>query len=147
MEESLEPEIERTLDSIIRKNKEADESLKVAARSMKNQDLKVLFMSLADQCAKFAGDLQRELGREDSSGPEGVREDDEELGAYDEASVVSACEAIEGKVQKSYEEALKKNLPFDVRSALERQYMEVKTAHEFLQDIERAIKDYEHDSF
>ena len=56
----------------------------------------------------------------------------------DEAAVLAECERGEDAAKRAYEAALKKDLPLDVRSIVERQYQGVKQNHDRVRDLRNA---------
>ena len=57
----------------------------------------------------------------------------------DEAAVLAECERGEDVAKKTYEEALGKDLPADVRSMVERQYQGVRQHHDRVRQIRGAV--------
>ena len=56
----------------------------------------------------------------------------------DENAVISECERGEDSAVSNYKDALNADLPADVRSIVERQYTQVKEAHDRIRALERA---------
>jgi uncharacterized protein (TIGR02284 family) len=55
----------------------------------------------------------------------------------DEGAVISECERGEDSAVKSYEDALKNNLPADVQMIVKRQFSQVKEAHDHFRSLEK----------
>jgi uncharacterized protein (TIGR02284 family) len=57
----------------------------------------------------------------------------------DEAAVLAECERGEDVAKTAYEDALKKDLPADVRSMIEREYEGVKQHHDRVRQLRNAV--------
>jgi uncharacterized protein (TIGR02284 family) len=58
------------------------------------------------------------------------------LTGKDDRAIITECERGEDSSVKNYEEALKKNLPADVYVLVNRQYNEIKQAHDRIRSLE-----------
>ena len=137
-----------TLNNLIETCKDAQEGFRQAAEGVKNSELKTLFHAYSTQRAQFAGELQNEVRRLGGD-PEKTSST---LGALhrgwiniksavtgeDEGAVISECERGEDSAVRNYEDALRGELPNDLRSLIERQFTEVKAAHDRIRTLERA---------
>jgi uncharacterized protein (TIGR02284 family) len=56
----------------------------------------------------------------------------------DDHAVLAECESGEDTAKRAYEAALKKDLPADVRTIVERQYQGVKENHDRIRDLRNA---------
>jgi uncharacterized protein (TIGR02284 family) len=56
----------------------------------------------------------------------------------DEGAIISECERGEDVAKRNYQHALEQTLPSDVRLLIERQYMQVKDAHDHVRSLEKA---------
>jgi uncharacterized protein (TIGR02284 family) len=56
----------------------------------------------------------------------------------DEGAIISECERGEDSAVKAYEEALKNNLQGDVKMLVERQFSQVKEAHDLVRSLEKS---------
>lgn len=138
-----------TLNNLIETCKDGQEGFQTAADGVKNSELKTLFHTYSQQRAQFAGELQKEVGR--------LGGDPEKTGSLaatlhrgwidikvavtgeDEGAVISECERGEDSAVKNYGDALAdENLPGDVRSIVERQFAQVKEAHDRIRSLEKA---------
>ena len=138
-----------TLNNLIETCKDAQGGFQAAAEGVKNNDLKTLFHNYAQQRAQFAGELQAEVRR--------LGGDPEQTGSLaaklhhgwiniksavtgeDENAVISECERGEDYSVGNYEDALRdEHLPADLRSIIERQFMQIKEAHNRIRSLERA---------
>ena len=137
-----------TLNNLIETCKDGQDGFQTAADGVKNSELKTLFHTYSRQRAQFAGELQGEVRR--------LGGDPEKTGSVaatlhrgwiniksavtgeDEAAVISECERGEDSAVKNYQDAINAGLPADVRAIVERQYTEVKEAHDRIRALERA---------
>ncbi len=138
-----------TLNNLIETCKDGQEGFQTAADGVKNSELKTLFHTYSQQRAQFAGELQSEVGR--------LGGDPEKTGSLaaslhrgwidiksavtgeDEGAVIAECERGEDSAVKNYNDALAdQNLPGDIRSIVERQFAQVKEAHDRIRSLEKA---------
>ncbi|SDS71312.1 conserved hypothetical protein [Halopseudomonas xinjiangensis] len=140
-----------TLNNLIETSKDGEAGFKDCAEDIQRQDLKSLFTSRAQECAKAAAELQAivvQLGGdpEDSTSMSGdmhrrwVDIKAAVTGKSDEA-VLSECERGEDVAKKNYKQALEKDLPPEIRAVVQRQYDGVLRNHDqvkALRDSERA---------
>ncbi|HEX8775854.1 MAG TPA: PA2169 family four-helix-bundle protein [Pyrinomonadaceae bacterium] len=138
-----------TLNNLIETCKDGQNGFQAAADGVKNNDLKTLFHTYSRQRAEFAGELQAEVGR--------LGGDAEKTGSLaaslhrgwidiksavtgeDENAVISECERGEDSAVRNYEDALREqDLPADVRAIVERQFAQIKEAHDRIRSLERA---------
>lgn len=141
-------EVIATLNNLIETCRDGQEGFKAAAEGVQSAELKELFYAYSRQRAGFAGELQDEVRRlggeaEDSGstsaaihrGWMGLRA---ALSGGDEGAVVSECERGEDAALAGYRAALRTDMPANIRSMVERQFAEVKEAHERVRSLERA---------
>jgi uncharacterized protein (TIGR02284 family) len=137
-----------TLNNLIETCKDGQNGFQTAAEGVKNSELKMLFHTYSQQRAQFAGELQEEVRR--------LGGDPEKTGSVaatlhrgwidiksavtgeDENAVISECERGEDSAVKNYQDAINAGLPGDVRSIVERQYTQVKEAHDRIRALEKA---------
>jgi uncharacterized protein (TIGR02284 family) len=137
-----------TLNNLIETCKDGQNGFQTAADGVKNSELKTLFHTYSQQRAQFAGELQEEVRR--------LGGDPEKTGSIaatlhrgwidikaavtgeDENAVIAECERGEDSAVKNYQDAINAGLPGDVRSIVERQYTQVKEAHDRIRALERA---------
>jgi uncharacterized protein (TIGR02284 family) len=137
-----------TLNNLIETCKDAQEGFRQAAEGVKNSELKTLFHAYSTQRAQFAGELQNEVRRlggdpEKSSSTLGALHRGwinikSAVTGEDEGAVISECGRGEDSAVRNYEDALKGELPNDLRTLVERQFAEVKAAHDRIRALERA---------
>jgi uncharacterized protein (TIGR02284 family) len=134
-----------TLNDLIETSKDGENGFRTCADGVKDAKLKSLFEEAARLCARGAGELKtkvRELGgnpetRGSVSGSlhRGWVNIKSTITGMDDAAVLAECERGEDSAKKSYEAALKKDLPADVRAMVQRQYQGVKQNHDRVRDL------------
>jgi uncharacterized protein (TIGR02284 family) len=139
-----------TLNNLIETCKDGQQGFEAAAEGVKTSDLKTLFRTYSHQRAEFAGELQQEVER--------LGGDAERTGSFaatlhrgwinikaavtgeDEAAVISECERGEDSAVRNYEDALNdEHLPAELRSIVERQFIQLKEAHDRIRALEKAL--------
>lgn len=137
-----------TLNNLIETCRDGQEGFKAAAEGVDNTGLKEVFDAYSRQRASFAGELQDEVrrlgGEPDTSGSVtaslhrgwmGLRA---ALTGGDEASVLAECERGEDAAMSNYRAAFNVDLPANVRQIVERQFAEIKEAHNRIRNLDRA---------
>src|ERR687883_1904767 len=137
-----------TLNGLIETCKDGQEGYRQAAEGVKNSELKTLFHAYSTQRAQFAGELQNEVRRlggdpEKSSSTLGALHRGwinikSAVTGEDEGAVISECERGEDSAVKNYQDAINAGLPDNLRAIVERQYTQVKEAHDRIRALERA---------
>ncbi|MEJ7617704.1 MAG: PA2169 family four-helix-bundle protein [Pyrinomonadaceae bacterium] len=139
-----------TLNNLIETLKDGENGFRTAADGVTNAQIKTLFGTLSQQRAQFAAELQGEVRR--------LGGDPEKTGSVaatlhrgwinlksavtgqDENAVLAECERGEDSAVSNYQDALKEVLPADVKSVVEKQYNQVKEAHDRVRNLERATE-------
>lgn len=134
-----------TLNNLIQTCKDGQEGFTEAAQGVTSSDLKDLFMRFAQQRAQFVGELQDEVrklgGDPETSGSiaaslhRGWIDIKSVVTGKDEGAILSECERGEDVAVQSYQNALKAALPSDANSVIERQYMQIKEAHDRIKGL------------
>ena len=137
-----------TLNNLIETCEDGREGFTTAAEGIGKDELKALFKGYAEQRAHFAAELQAEVLRlggdpEDEGSASaalhrGWMNLKSALTGEDDAAIISECERGEDAAVKNYQEALAESLPADVRAAIERQFGQVREAHERVRALEKA---------
>lgn len=128
-----------TLNGLIETCKDGQEGYRAAAEGAKSPDLKRLLNELSLERAQFAGDLQSEVtrlgGDPAKSGTTGgalhrgwLNIKKAVAGSSDHA-ILEECERAEDAAIHNYREALAKDMPSDLRSIIERQYVQIQKDH------------------
>ncbi|HKQ53671.1 MAG TPA: PA2169 family four-helix-bundle protein [Pyrinomonadaceae bacterium] len=137
-----------TLNNLIETCKDGEQGFRTAADGVKRSDLRTLFLTYSQQRAQFAAELQAEVRH--------LGGDPEERGSVaaslhrgwinikstvtgeDEGAVISECERGEDSAVRNYQSALNEDLPANLRETVERQFAQVKEAHDRVRALERA---------
>ena len=140
-----------TINSLIETLKDGQEGFKQAAEAVKDSNLKSLFNEFSLQRAKFAGELQSEAVNLGEPEPE---TDSSTSGALhrawiniksavtcgDDHAILAECERGEDSAVNEYQEAIKEDISSPVRGIIERQYQDVKQAHDRIKSLRDAAK-------
>ena len=137
-----------TLNGLIETCKDGEQGFRSAAEGVTDPNLQRLFESYSQQRSEFANELQMEVKRlaEDPVDSGHV------LGALhrgwlnikaavtgkDEGAIISECERGEDVAVRNYREALDQSLPSNIRMIVERQFVQVKQAHDHVRSLEQA---------
>ena len=134
------------LNLLIETCKDGQEGYRAAATSIQNSEFRRLFNIFSQQRAQFVSELQSEvhrLGGEPAT--EGSVEGQLHRGWFksealggDEASVVAGCQSGEEAAINAYKEALKADLPLDVKYVVKRQYLDIRDAYDRIRILQRA---------
>lgn len=137
-----------TLNNLIETCKDGEYGFRTAAEGVKKGELRTLFNTYAQQRAQFAAELQTEVrqigGDPEKSGSiaatlhRGWINIKSAVTGEDEHAIISECERGEDSAVKNYQEALKEDIPNNVREIIERQFTQVKEAHDQIRALERA---------
>ncbi|MCA1619487.1 MAG: PA2169 family four-helix-bundle protein [Acidobacteria bacterium] len=140
-----------TLNNLIQTCRDGQEGFRIAADGVAGAELKELFHGYARQRASFAGELQDEVRRVGGEAADagsvagslhrgwlGLRT---ALTGADERAVLAECERGEDAALAAYRAALGVDMPASVRTTVERQFAEVKEAHEHIRALDRAAGD------
>lgn len=138
-----------TLNNLIETLKDGKNGFESAAADVKDSKVKTVFLECAQERSRLAGELQAEVskrgGEPEKSGSasaavhRGWMNLKNALGGGEKA-ILDEAERGEDVAVKSYEKALKENLPADVASVVQRQYAEVKQAHDRVRDLRDSWK-------
>ncbi len=119
---------------------------RMAAEKSRHDSLHKLFSTYAEQRAQFADELDREIERlGGKTGGAGTAAGAAHRGwfklrtaaqGHDEGAVVEECERGEDAAVRTYAEALKGDLPIEVRDVVERQHEFIKAAHDRMHTLE-----------
>jgi len=138
------------LNGLIETCKDGENGFRAAAEGVNEPQLQRLFLSYAKQRGEFAAELQACVAQVG-----GKPADDGHLaGAFhrgwinikaavsgkDEGAIVAECERGEDVAVRNYGKALEAGLPADIRGIVERQYLQVKEAHDHVRSLERAYE-------
>jgi uncharacterized protein (TIGR02284 family) len=137
-----------TLNQLIQTCKDGEAGFLAAAEAAEDLNLQRLFESYSQQRAEFAAELQVEVRRMAENPVEGGHATaalhrtwmDIKAGitGRDEGAIISECERGEDIAVRQYEKALDAGLAPDLRVIVERQFLQVKAAHDQIRSLERA---------
>jgi uncharacterized protein (TIGR02284 family) len=137
-----------TLNGLIETCRDGQNGFQTAAEGVTNSELKTLFHGYSQQRARFVGELQTEVRR--------LGGDPENMGSVaatlhrgwiniksavtgkDESAIIAECERGEDSAVSAYRDALDEDLPANVRAIVDRQYADIKQAHDRIRALERA---------
>ena len=133
------------LNDLIETCKDGEYGFQSSAEHVKNPELQQVFTARAAECRKGAEVLQaqvRQLGGEADEGGSasgaihrGWVAVKGTLSGYSEKAMLEECERGEDAALARYRDALKEDLPPDVRAVVERQYEGVKRNHEQIRTL------------
>jgi uncharacterized protein (TIGR02284 family) len=137
-----------TLNNLIETCKDGENGFRTAADGVKNSELKTLFNTYSQQRAQFAAELQSEVrnlgGDPEDTGSvaatlhRGWINIKSTVTGEDEAAVIAECERGEDSAVKNYKDAMNATLPTNLQSVIQRQFTQVKEAHDRIRALEKA---------
>ena len=148
--QAAEPSVDAvasTLNQLIRTCRDGENGFRTAAENVEDPNLRRLFESYSQQRAEFAAQLQIEVERLAQKPAEdghvaaafhrGLMELEGGLVGRDEGSIISECERGEDAALKAYDEALGTTLSPELKGLIERQYREIREAHDQIRSLEQ----------
>jgi len=140
-------EVASTLNGLIQTCKDGENGFKVAAVAVDDINLQHLLQSYSQQRSEFAAELQTEVQRLDHDPARaghvaaalhrGWMDIKSLATGRDEAAIIAECERGEDVAVKAYDQALRSELPADLRALVERQFLKVKDAHDQIRSLEQ----------
>jgi uncharacterized protein (TIGR02284 family) len=137
-----------TLNNLIETCRDGENGFRTAAEGVNRSDLKSLFTNYSQQRSEFVRELQQEVrklgGDPAKSGSvaatlhRGWINIKSAVTGKDEGAVISEAERGEDSAVANYRDALEQNLPSTVQMLVQRQYTEIKAAHDRIRSLERA---------
>jgi uncharacterized protein (TIGR02284 family) len=143
-------EVVSTLNDLIETCKDGEEGFRVCAQDISDAEMKDYFINRSQRCSTAAAELQdvvEELG--------GTPETTSSVSAAlhrrwvdiksavtgkDDEAILNECERGEDVAKKSYENALAKDLPAEVRALVERQYQGVMQNHDQVKGMRNQVR-------
>ena len=135
------------LNGLIEICKDGEEGFRTAATGIHDSTLRRLLESYAHQRAGFAQELQAEVARlgdepagsGDMAGAlhRGWMKIRQAISGNDEAAILAECERGEEAAVRAYREAVDRDIAGDAGTVVERQYLQVKDAHDHVRMLER----------
>ena len=133
------------LNELIETLKDGSKGFATAASDAKDTTLKALFAKYSSQRSAFASDLEglvRSNGGEPADSGHvaaavhrGWINLKAAVAGNDDKAILNECERGEDYAKKAYADALKEDIPGEVRAVVERQATEVKAAHDKVRDL------------
>jgi uncharacterized protein (TIGR02284 family) len=143
-------EIVSVVHHLIERCKDGQKGYKHASEDIEDQELKSLFRDFSVQRDTMITELQNELHKmgqtdEEKSSVEGTihrtwMDLSSALLAKDRQQVLNECERGEDYAVAAYDKALKAELPGSLKGIVEKQYQQVKQAHDRIRDLRDAGK-------
>jgi uncharacterized protein (TIGR02284 family) len=142
-------EIISALNDLIETLKDGEYGYKTAAEGIEKNEYKSLFNKYSEQRRQFAAELQNEVkrlngdpkksGSVSGSLHRGWIDIKSVVTSGDGSAIISECERGEDTAVEVYEEMLDRDLPADIQSIVEKQYTQVKEAHDRMRSLEKAM--------
>ncbi len=136
------------LNQLIETCRDGEAGFREAAEGVQDANLARLFRSYSAQRAQFVAELDAQVrrlggdpaqrGHAAASAHRGWMNLRHALTGGSDAAVVAEAERGEDHAVRAYEKALEADLPEDLRLIVERQYMEVREAHDHVRSLERS---------
>ena len=143
-------EVFSTVHHLIERCKDGVKGYKTASEDVEDKDLKDLFKKYAVQRDSMITELQDQLHKmgqtdSESSSIEGTIHRawidlKSALTSKDRARILEECERGEDYAVSAYRDALKKELPGQLKAIVEQQYSDVKSAHDHIRSLRDAAK-------
>jgi uncharacterized protein (TIGR02284 family) len=143
-------EVISTLNDLLNTTKDGEDGFQACAEQVKSANLKSVFETAASRCREGAHELEshiRALGGDPSDSGTisgalhrawtGLKSS---ITSMDDHAVLEECERSEDAAKSAYEAALKKDLPADIRTVVERQYLGVKENHDHVRDLRNSTR-------
>jgi uncharacterized protein (TIGR02284 family) len=134
-----------TLNDLIETSEDGEHGFKTCAENVKDMQLKQLFTAAAQRCAEGAKELQEQVrllggDPDEHSSVAGTLhrawvDIKTAITGKDEQAVLEECERGEDVAKKTYEKALGKGLPDNIRSIVQRHYQGVVENHDRVRDL------------
>jgi uncharacterized protein (TIGR02284 family) len=134
-----------TMNSLLETCRDGAQGFRSAAEGVEDANLKRLFQSYAQQRGEFVAELEREVkrlgGDPASSGHaagalhRGWINIKSAVTGHDDHAVLSEAERGEDYAVKNYRQALDSGLAPELRAVVERQFMQIKEAHDHVRSL------------
>lgn len=146
----INKEVFSAVHHLIERCKDGEKGYKVASEDIEDADLKTLFKKYAVQRDSMITELQDQLHKmghtdKESSSVEGTIHRawidlKSALTSKDRVRVLEEVERGEDYAVESYRDALKKDLPTELKAIVQQQYDDVKSAHDHIRSLRDAAK-------
>ncbi len=139
-----------TLNNLIETCKDGEYGFKTSADHAQDPQIKSLFLTRSQDCRQAAAELQalvvQQGGKPEDSGTasgtvhRGWVAVKGALSGYTDLAMLEECERGEDTALSRYREALKEELPLDIRSVIEAQLQGVKRNHDQIRSLRNQFK-------
>lgn len=139
-----------TLNDLIETCKDGEEGFRVCAEDISDAQLKTLFLDRAQTCAHAGRELQEQVialgGKPETSSSVAANlhrrwvDIKSAVTGKDDEAILNECERGEDVAVKSYRNALKEDLPPNIRSIVERQFNGVMRNHDQVKALRDQIR-------
>jgi uncharacterized protein (TIGR02284 family) len=129
-----------TLNNLIEVCRDGQDGFETAAAGVRDEELRTLFHTYAEQRGQFAGELRDEVrrlgGEPETTGSiaaaihRGWINIKAVITGQDDGAILAECERGEDAAVKSFRQALDRDLPTNVRAIIQRQFSHIREAHE-----------------
>lgn len=141
-------DIVATLNGLVETCKDGAQGFHTAADGVEEPGLRRLFTSYAEQRAQFAAELEglvqglggdpADHGHVAGALHRGWINLKAAITGKDDGAIISECERGEDFAKDRFRKALDADLPAAVRTAVERQYVQVQQAHDHIRSLEQS---------
>jgi uncharacterized protein (TIGR02284 family) len=138
------------LNGLIETCRDGEQGFRTALDGVSDAKARSLFLELADERARFARELQQEVGKlggtpEDSGSMSGSvhrgwMNIKSLVTGKDEAAIVAEAERGEDVAKKAFEAAARVQMPPDALALVERMNAQVHAAHDRVRELERLVE-------
>jgi len=139
----------KVLNELVAICKDGKMRFKTAAEGFKDPELRAFCLQLSKQRAAFINELQEEVrqlgGDPDSTGTilgslhrnwSTIKSD---VTDGDDDSILSECERGEEEAKETFEKALNAYTPANITGIIQRQYLQIKAAHERFRSMQKVV--------
>ncbi|OGB13767.1 MAG: aldehyde dehydrogenase [Burkholderiales bacterium RIFCSPLOWO2_12_67_14] len=148
-------DIVKTLNSLIETSKDGEYGFRLSAEHARSEQIKLLFLARAGECAQAASELQTLVlqygGKAETSGSatgslhRGWVAVKGTLAGYSDLNMLEEAERGEDAALEQYRNALRQvDLPGEVRSLVERQFQGAKDNHDQIRDLREQARASSH---
>jgi uncharacterized protein (TIGR02284 family) len=137
-----------TLNSLIETCNDGAQGFQTAAQELRETSVKELFDKYAWERGQFAEELRGEVQRLGGNPEEGGSVSGaahrgwinikSAIAGHSDSAIIAEAERGENVAIQSYENALKSDLPPQVQPTIQRQFTQVKSAHDRVRQLERS---------
>lgn len=140
-----------TLNGLVETCRDGASGFRAAAAGVRDESLQRVFASFAQQRTEFAEELERlvrslggdpaDAGHLAAAVHRGWINLKAAITGRDDAAIISECERGEDFAKHRYRKALDSMLPAEARATVERQYIQVREAHDHVRSLERSYSE------